>query len=188
MAAILALRTGKAVVCRSPASWCLSRLSLGLFIKFVFWLLFLFFGILFLSLFFIFLTALVSHYVPPFHAVQNIFSQCGFCCNHSRPIFINCNLAYFLKPVNYRFKEAEMLPGSAVTPSIFLLGSSSRMDLQQGMGNQSKPSLKLWPWVLPRGETDGYSIKLFCLGRPQKVLLTLTLILYLNCNTYLPRR
>ena len=26
-------------------------------------------------------------------------------CNHSRPIIINCNLAYFSKSVNYRFQE-----------------------------------------------------------------------------------
>jgi hypothetical protein len=41
----------------------------------------------------------------PFPVVQNIFSQRGFCCNNSRPIIINCNLAYFSKSVNYRFQE-----------------------------------------------------------------------------------
>jgi hypothetical protein len=27
------------------------------------------------------------------------------CCNHSRRVIINCNLAYFSKSVNYRFQE-----------------------------------------------------------------------------------
>ena len=32
------------------------------------------------------------HYAPPFHVVQNIFSQCGFCHNQSSPIIIGSNL------------------------------------------------------------------------------------------------
>jgi hypothetical protein len=29
------------------------------------------------------------------------------CCNHSKPIIINCNLAYFSKSVNYSLQEKE---------------------------------------------------------------------------------
>jgi hypothetical protein len=57
--------------------------------------LFLFFVVLFLTLFLIFLAALVSHYVSPFPVVQNIFSQLGFCCNRS----IYYHLTLFSKSV-----------------------------------------------------------------------------------------
>jgi hypothetical protein len=47
--------------------------------------------VLFLTLFLIFLAALVSRYVSPFPDVQNIFSQRGFCCIH----ITNYSLSHF---------------------------------------------------------------------------------------------